>query len=945
MKALLLKLSAAVLQVPLLLLPGHTQGATAVQAWAQRYSGTTGSYDVPCAMACDPAGGVIVALYTGDHFAGGDMLVIKYSNAGVPLWTNRYNGPASEEDYPTAVAVDSSGNVFVTGYSLDSGGYSDFATVAYSGAGVPLWTNRFSGSPTRDDGAEAVATDGSGRVFVAGYSGSSLAAVAYSADGAVLWTNYYNPYTNFAGATAVAVDGDGNVTVAGYAYDSTGRSLCATVAYSGAGTLRWTGLYGKSVTDAASASSLAIDSAGNVFVTGSASAIGSSPDYLTLAYSNTGRPLWTNLYNGPGNSYDNAYGVAVDAASGNVFVTGQSRGVGTGTYDWATIAYSSAGVPLWTNRYTGPGSSVDGASAIAVDSAGSVFVTGGSDDSDGRQCFATAKYSAEGALLWLQEYREPASGSSGAGYLAVDRSGDVFVLGGSMGGGREQNFDCLTICYSGSGVPLWTNRYDGPSNGNDVPSAVAVDAVGNIFITGYSVGSGGAQDYLTLAFTGTGVPLWTNRYSSPGYAFDQATALAVDDLGNVFVTGSAGTTNWDYTTIAYSGAGVGLWTNAYNGTGNGSDKAIGVAVGRGGRVFVTGNAIAAGGSSEVATLAYSTAGAALWTNHYAGGLTTSAEALAADRYGNVFVAVSFMGTNGAYDFATLGYSGDGVPLWTNVYASPDNSEDYARAIAVGADGRVFVAGYSGADSVTIAYSGEGLPLWTNRARASWDSSDRAGAVAVDGSGNVFVAGYSYSYAAGTSYDYVVAAYSAAGVPLWTNRYNGPGNGDDRATAVAVDAGGNVFVTGYSPGAAGSADFLTIAYSNGGVPLWTNRYDGPAGGSDKPSNWQCLAIDRSGSVIVVGSSDGDYSSFTTYDYAVVKYVSPPAIVGFAPSGSSGWRLSCSAMPGLPYVTQFATNLTSSPWFNLCTNAADSAGLWSATDFTASAQRFYRVVSSR
>src|ERR1035437_180226 len=365
-----------------------------------------------------------------------------------------------------------------------------------------------------------------------------------------------------------------------------------------------------------------------------------------------------------------------------------------------------------------------------------------------------------------------------AGYLAVDRSGDVFVLGGSMGGGREQNFDCLTICYSGSGVPLWTNRYDGPSNGNDVPSAVAVDGVGNIFITGYSVGSGGAQDYLTLAFTGTGVPLWTNRYRSPGYAFDQATALAVDDLGNVFVTGSAGTTNWDYTTIAYSGAGVGLWTNAYNGTGNGSDKAIGVAVGRGGRVFVTGNAIAAGGSSEVATLAYSTAGAALWTNHYAGGLTTSVEALAADRYGNVFVAVSFMGTNGAYDFATLGYSGDGVPLWTNVYASPDNSEDYARAIAVGADGRVFVVGYSGADSVTIAYSGEGLPLWTNRARASWDSSDRAGAVAVDGSGNVFVAGYSYSYAAGTSYDYVVAAYSAARVPLPTNRYNGPGHGAD-----------------------------------------------------------------------------------------------------------------------------------------------------------------------
>ena len=91
-------------------------------------------------------------------------------------------------------------------------------------------------------------------------------------------------------------------------------------------------------------------------------------------------------------------------------------------------------------------------------------------------------------------------------------------------------------------------------------------------------------------------------------------------------------------------------------------------------------------------------------------------------------------------------------------------------------------------------------------------------MAVDGSGNVFVAGY--SYAAGSSYNYLVLAYSAAGPPLWTNLYNGPSNGDDRATAVAVDAGGNVFVTGYSAGPGGYSDYLTIAYSNGGVPLWT-----------------------------------------------------------------------------------------------------------------------------
>ncbi len=46
-----------------------------------------------------------------------DYATIKYSSAGVPLWTNRYNGPANREDYAYAVAVDGSNNVIVTGSS------------------------------------------------------------------------------------------------------------------------------------------------------------------------------------------------------------------------------------------------------------------------------------------------------------------------------------------------------------------------------------------------------------------------------------------------------------------------------------------------------------------------------------------------------------------------------------------------------------------------------------------------------------------------------------------------------------------------------------------------------------------------------------------------------------------------------------------------------------
>jgi hypothetical protein len=88
----------------------------------------------------------------------------------VPLWTNRYQGPDDYVDYAGAVAADSSGNVIVTGRSYDTIGYSDYATIKYSAAGVPLWTKRFSGPENYGDTAIALAVDSSGNVVVTGYS-------------------------------------------------------------------------------------------------------------------------------------------------------------------------------------------------------------------------------------------------------------------------------------------------------------------------------------------------------------------------------------------------------------------------------------------------------------------------------------------------------------------------------------------------------------------------------------------------------------------------------------------------------------------------------------------------------------------------------------------------------------------------------------------------------
>jgi hypothetical protein len=100
---------------------------------------------------------------------------------------------------------------------------------------------------------------------------------------------------------------------------------------------------------------------------------------------------------------------------------------------------------------------------------------------------------------------------------------------------------------------LWTNRYNGPANGDDYPIAVAVDGGGNVVVTGFSPGVDTDNDYATIAYSNSGVPLWTNRYNGAANGFDGALAMAVDGTGNVFVTGLSSVTGGSgYATIKYS---------------------------------------------------------------------------------------------------------------------------------------------------------------------------------------------------------------------------------------------------------------------------------------------------------------------------------------------------------------------------------------------------------
>jgi WD40 repeat protein len=430
---------------------------------------------------------------------------------------------------------------------------------------------------------------------------------------------------------------------------------------------------------------------------------------------------------------------------------------------------------------------------------------------------AARQMAVPGAKLWVQRYNGPGNGSDVASSVAVGPGGGmVFVTGASTG--ATSSSDYLTVAYNAAtGERLWTARYRGPGNGLDGATSVAVSPDGaTVFVTGTSDGESGLEDYATVAYrVADGTQLWAARYKGPGDGNFAAAVSVARDGTKVFVTGGSfynGDTKSSMATVAYRASdGAQLWVARLNGpAGNTGASAI-VSPG-GNRVFVTGEVQSKQITAEYGTVAYNaTTGALLWARRYAGQGATSI-AVSPD-LAKVYVTGESHG-----DYGTLAYSArTGARLWARFYGGR-RSLEFAKSVAVRPGGTVLVTGGSrgpaglNTDYATVAYSPGGRQLWARRYSGPGKHSDIASAVAVPGSGKVYVTGTSWGGSA-ANYDYATIAYDVrTGAIVWVRRYNGPASGADSATALAT-RGGRVFVTGGSTGTTSGPDYATIAYDS------------------------------------------------------------------------------------------------------------------------------------
>jgi hypothetical protein len=415
-----------------------------------------------------------------------------------------------------------------------------------------VWVARYNGPANSQDQALAEVADDAGHVIVTGYSlgggtDYDFATVKYGADGAVLWTNRYDgPSHGGDFARYIALDGAGNVYVTGDSAGSGGTDA-ATIKYSTNGAVVWVNRYNSSGTNIHYPVGLVADGAGNAFVLVN-SLVGVS-DYTLLKYDAAGNAAFTNHFRGPLGGPDYPQALAIDA-NGNVFATGGSDGVGTGE-DYATVKFGNNGTGLWTNRYSRD--FTDQPASVTVDRAGNLIVSGDSLGV-GPHVYATIKYASGGSPLWTNLITGPTYQGGGVPLVAADGAGNVFVTGGSPGANGTDT-DFTTVKLSSGGSPLWTNRFFEINIDNAAPGGTAVDNAGNFYFAGHSTGAGsGNVNFVTVKYTGAGAPVWTNRYSSAGNSGDYASDITVDAAGNVYVAGLTGGVfgAGDFATVKYA---------------------------------------------------------------------------------------------------------------------------------------------------------------------------------------------------------------------------------------------------------------------------------------------------------------------------------------------------------------------------------------------------------
>ncbi|MGE0130295.1 MAG: SBBP repeat-containing protein [Blastocatellales bacterium] len=872
-----------------------------------------GGDDIGQSVKVDGAGNVYIAGVTsatdlvtknaaqGANRGGADAFVAKLNASGDTLIYSTYLGGAGD-DAANGIAVDSAGNAYVTGNTTSSDfntrnplqpasrGGSEAFVAKLSSDGSQLIYSTYLGSSGEDVGY-GIAADAAGAVYVTGYTTA----------------NDFNTQSPLQSSNR----GDFDAFVA--KLNPAGSALSYSTYLGGTG-----GDLG---------SSIIVDGAGNTYVTGyttSSDFNTKSPlqamyrggfDVFAAKINPAGSALVYSTYLG-GADDDQGYGVAVDGA-GNVYLTGLTSSADfpvknalqparKGSSDAFVTKINAAGAELTYSTYFG-GDGQEAGRGIVVDANSNAYFAGDTTSTNfpvknplqpanrGASDAFIVKLNAAGSDSVFATYL--GGGRTDASYgIAIDSARNVYVTGSTTSLDFNINnalqsdnlggADAFVTKISADGSQLNYSTYLGGS-GNDTGLSIAVDSVGNAYITGSTAAdfevknpfqrvNRGGSDAFVAKLDANGASMVYATYFG-GSGLDQGLDIAVDQVGAAYVTGVTASTDFsvrqpvqpnnrgggDAFIAKLSATGGDLVYSTYFG-GGGNDAGYSIAIDGAGAAYITGltgstnlplqNPLQSNnrGEEDAFIAKINAAGSAVVYATYLGGAKSDGGyGIAVDASGAAYVA----GVTASTDFNTK-----------NALQGTNRGELDA-----------FVAKISN-DGSALSYS----------SYLGGTGSEFGNGIAVDGSGNVYVAGGTASTDFNISnplqnenrgaFDAFVTKINSSGSQLVYSTYLG-GGGSDMASSVAADAAGAVYLTGSttsdnfpvkSPDQdknRGSSDAFITTINVAGSDLVYSTY---LGGGDLDDGIG-IAIDGAGNIYVVGQTG-------SLDLPVANPVQPSASGG-------------------------------------------------------------------
>ncbi|MBA4311311.1 MAG: hypothetical protein C0417_01655 [Chlorobiaceae bacterium] len=835
--------------------------------WPTRFNNGNGS-NIISHLSKDSNGDVII---TGSDSS--KIVIVKLDSTGGLKWQTNYG---YENSKSTGLALDNTGNIYVSGYSYYLGTY-DYITSKYNVDGILLWSVRYNGTGNLADRSAGVAIDSAGNVYVTGSSygvgsQSDIVTIKYNTDGVEQWIARYNGnYNNRDSAIGLVIDSIGNVYIAGTTIRSGSSYDFIVIKYLSNGVESWRSFYNGTANGADFLNAIGTDNKKYIYVTGRSNGVRTYGDYATLKISYSGVIQWVARYNGPANNIDNPTSLDIDSR-GNVVVTGITFSFQAG-YDIATVKYDSTGMQLWSRIYNGDEDRNDEPAILKIDAEGNTYIAATSNQLSSGDDIVALRYSPDGYFDWLIRYNSLYNLNDNAKSILLDTDGKYIYTGGnSLKQDHKQDIIIIKNTFSGSSDQLWPQRENGPGISYDDIKMLKISPQGDVIITGKSLTNIGTEDYFLCSYKQTGDQNWNviqkslsggdinisdmsfdyggkidlvatnyNRYSpsdietiqynldggflwqqrlSDGFenSYDFGTSIAVDESANVIVAGySSGTTSYDYVILKYDSIGNMLWKNIYDGESKKDDLAYDVAV---------------------------------------------------DKVGNIYVTGLSTGSNTRSDFATVKYSSDGEQKWAVRWNGEINGDDRPVAIAIDKLDNIYVCGFStGTDTsydiVVVKYDSSGNNLFTVSYHGPYHTDQIPKALAIDYQGNIILTGQTETQ--GSNYfDYLILKYDPSGKLDWEYSYDGPSGMDDKPSALSLDAEGGIYVTGKSMSVDFNYDYATIKINSSGTLGWITRYGSVIGCNNEPKS---IAIDSSYSVYITGtSSTNDWSIVSTIKYS-------------------------------------------------------------------------------